>query len=190
MICKIDVGYTSKHQGSYLPPLRTISASAVTLLISNVPSRADGVNVSEVEVKAVNTKGEVCAIIAGKVGGSYVATLPAAFFAEAGIITSGLVIIARGKDVLGAVAQWILGVGDIDIVALNTGAVPLPEEININDFSKKGADVYVKSRIVAGVQHYCLQTIKYDEEMRAWGAVWSGDYILNDQGQFEEVLNG
>ena len=66
----------------------------------------------------------------------------------------------------------------------------MPENINAESFTKKGADTYIKSKVVNGVQHYCLQTMQYDDEMKAWGAIWSGDYILNDQGQFDEVLNG
>jgi hypothetical protein len=189
MICKIDVSYTSRHTGSYLPPLRAVSSSSITVLISNVPSRADGVNIESVEIKAVNVRGEVCEVVASKAGGNYIVTLPDTFFSLPGIVRSGLVVVAHGADVGGTTAKWILGIGDVEIIALDTGIVPMPENINAESFTKKGADTYVKTKVVNGVQHYCLQTMQYDEEMKAWGAVWSGDYILNDQGQFEEVLN-
>lgn len=43
---------------------------------------------------------------------------------------------------------------------------------------QKGDVLYVRSKVVAGVQHYVAQTMAYDEEMGAWGADWSGDYVL------------
>ena len=52
----------------------------------------------------------------------------------------------------------------------------------------KGSDVYVKSSVVGGVQHYVRQSMVYDEEMAAWGAEWVGDYVL-EGGEFREVAH-
>jgi Mn-containing catalase len=49
----------------------------------------------------------------------------------------------------------------------------------------KGSDVYLKSEVVAEVQHYVKQVMSYDPEI-GWGADWTGDYILAD-GEFIPV---
>lgn len=45
---------------------------------------------------------------------------------------------------------------------------------------QKGDVLYVRSKVVDGVQHYVAQTMTYDEDMKAWGADWTGDYVLVD----------
>lgn len=47
-------------------------------------------------------------------------------------------------------------------------------------------DLYVKSRIVDGVQHYVKQVMAYDNDMNAWGAEWTGDYVY-ENGEYKEV---
>lgn len=188
MIVKADISYTAQNAESFLPPVIVRGSSDVTLVITGMAA-LDGARIREVKVAATNVSGTGLEITASKVGSYFVATLPGVFFADPGIVTSGLIIKGEGSDAAGTSAAWVLGVADIEILDIATGAVPAPEELNANDYSLKGADTYVKSRIVDGVQHYCLQTITYDEEMEAWGATWSGDYILNDNGTFEEVEN-
>ena len=51
-------------------------------------------------------------------------------------------------------------------------------------FARKGDVLYVRSKVVDGVQHYVAQTMTYDDEMGAWGADWSGDYVLSSDGSF------
>ena len=189
MITKVDVSYTSRNPDSFLAPLRLISGSDVTFVISGVPGPLDGVKVAAVYVEVTNVKGSSMTVDASKLGGNWIVTIPRTFFTEPGIISAGYIVRASGKDAAGTAAySWLLGIGDVEIIAVDTGAIPAPEEFNAADFVLKGADTYEKSRVVDGVQHYCKQTISYDEEMKAWGATWQGDYILTDGGEFQEVI--
>jgi hypothetical protein len=149
----------------------------------------DGVKVAAVYIEVTTVDGSSMMIDASKLGGNWVVTIPGLFFAEPGIVTAGYIVRASGKDAAGtAASSWLLGIGDVEIIAVDTGAIPAPEEFNAADYTLKGADTYVKSRVVDGVQHYCKQTISYDEEMQAWGATWQGDYILTEGGEFKEVI--
>lgn len=42
-----------------------------------------------------------------------------------------------------------------------------------------GADQYIKSEIVDGVQHYKKVVLAYDADMEDWGFNLTGDYILS-----------
>ena len=46
--------------------------------------------------------------------------------------------------------------------------------------------VYLPSNFINGVQHYAKQTLVWSDKMNAWGAEWSGDYIIED-GTYKEV---
>ena len=46
--------------------------------------------------------------------------------------------------------------------------------------------VYLPSNLINGVQHYAKQTLVWSDKMNAWGAEWSGDYIIED-GTYKEV---
>ena len=46
-----------------------------------------------------------------------------------------------------------------------------------SDYVVKGEDIYLKSRLVDGVQHFVKMAMEYDEDI-GWGATWGGDYIL------------
>lgn len=47
----------------------------------------------------------------------------------------------------------------------------------------KGDKMYLRSQIVNGVQHYVEQTMEFDPDI-GWGANWTGDYILDADGEF------
>lgn len=42
--------------------------------------------------------------------------------------------------------------------------------------------VFLESEVVDGVQHYKRQEIRFDADMGAWGAEWTGDYIYTPGG--------
>ena len=91
-----------------------------------------------------------------------------------GYVTNGF----RAVATLGtgeATHETILAVGDLDIRAASATAIPGDVAASLQT---KGGDIYCKTTVVDGVQHYAKQTIAYDADMGAWGATWSGDYIL------------
>lgn len=56
-----------------------------------------------------------------------------------------------------------------------------------SELAKKGEDLYVYFKTDAqGRKHYKRQRLQHDEEMDDYGAIWEGDYILQD-GQYVEV---
>ena len=61
-------------------------------------------------------------------------------------------------------------VGAVVLTAEDVGALPATAAI--------GGDVYHKSKVVNGVQHYKKEVISYDDDMGDWGASYVGDYII------------
>lgn len=170
----LNLRYQAKDPSLPTAPLRTFAGSALALDLL-VPQAIAGEPLAGVAVTIVNADGApatapaVCqtpgwwsVVFAGSVLPSY------------GYVTNGF----RAVATLGtgeATHETILAVGDLDIRAASATAIPGDVAASLQT---KGGDIYCKTTVVDGVQHYAKQTIAYDADMGAWGATWSGDYIL------------
>ena len=106
-------------------------------------------------------------------------------FPSHGLVKRGMRISVTVKSADGSTSAVMIAFGDIDIAAVSAD---VPPGDPTKAFVAKGDDVYLKSQVVEGTQHYVKMTMEYDPEI-GWGANWSGDYILVD-GNFVEVDNG
>ena len=164
-------------------PLRCaylFTGSAVPVRVASVPAVLDGRRVTGVVVSVTNADGVTLSVPCELRDGDWYTLLSAANFAHYGFVRNGQkVYVQLGDD------TQLLGVGDVEIIQAQSEAAPG----SANTFyAVKGSDCYIKSVVVNGMQHYVKQTVMFDPEI-GWGADWSGDYILDDSGEFIEVVN-
>ena len=96
----------------------------------------------------------------------------------------GLLITLIGTGDEGETQRWKRGCGDFEVVPDTANAEPGDPSAS---YVVKGGDCFVKSYEDGGVQHYLKQEMQYDAEMAAWGAEWTGDYLLDSSGNFVEA---
>ena len=168
------------NSGLPLKPLNHFTGSALPVLVADVPLIRAGRTVTGVRVTVTNADGVETVAPCALGGMWWTCIFPASLFTSYGVVTAGLKV----ELVMGAHTE-IIAIGDIDFRRSTAEAQPgVPHDF----VSMKGGDVFIKSRIVEGVQHYAKQTIRYDEEMGAWGAEWTGEYVLDQSGNFVEVV--
>lgn len=167
-----------------LQPESVFTGSAYTAAIPNVPKSIDGYEITGVEVRVTNADGVPFTAAARLRGDMWLATFAASCFASYGRISKGLLVTLIGTGDDGEVQRWKRGCGDFEVVPDTASAEPGDPSAS---YVVKGGDVYVKSFAEQGVQHYLKQTMVYDAEMAAWGAVWDGDYIIDSSGNFVEA---
>lgn len=68
-----------------------------------------------------------------------------------------------------------LGSGSLRVLKSTIGTSPVPPPVGAQG-------VFFASEVIDGVQHYKKQELRYDEDMEAWGAEWTGDYIYTTGG--------
>ena len=164
-------------------PVGFYTGSALPLEIVGIPAMmANGV-VSGVSVTVTNADGMPVTGDAAAVGGVWMILFAASNFANYGEVMAGVRIDAVVARRDGTTAVVTVGVADLNIKAASANATAGTPS---NMVAVKGADVYLKSRMVGGVQHYVKQTMSHDPEI-GWGADWMGDYVLGSDGQFVEV---
>lgn len=108
----IDVSYTSENNAAFLPPLRVTKESGIPLEIIGVPDESF---VNSVVVSLLNADGEALRMMAEKNGSSFFAFIPSSFYALAGKVQRGVMIVAE-VTVNEETDYWVLGVGDTEIV--------------------------------------------------------------------------
>lgn len=166
-----------------LPRQATFAGSAFTAVVRGVPDSVDGFAVVAARAVVANADGaEFTAELSDGGDGIRRATFKGECFERSGFVGRGFRVEADGER--GGVRRaWVFAVGDFEVVA----ATPRTEAGDPSAaFVAKGGDVYLKSRVVDGVQHYVVQRMAYDDEMEAWGAEWVGDYVL-ENGEFVEA---
>ena len=164
-------------------PVGIYTGSALPLEIVGIPAMMAGGVVSGVSVTVTNADGIQVTGSASPVGGAWYALFASSNFAPYGDVMAGIKIDATVERRDGTTASVTVGVADLTIKAASANAAPgTPSSM----LMVKGGDIYVKSRIVEGVQHYVKQTVSFDSDI-GWGADWTGDYILGTDGEFVEV---
>ena len=167
------------NSGLPLTPLSHFTGSALPVLVTDVPLIRAGQTVTGVRVTVTNADG-VETVAPCSLGGMWwTCIFPASLFTAYGVVSAGLKV----ELVMGAHTE-IIAIGDIEFKRSSAEAQP---GVPSNFVSMKGGDVFIKSRMVGDVQHYAKQTIRYDEDMGAWGAEWTGEYVLDQSGNFVEV---
>ena len=162
-----------------LPPRHAVTYvnSSMPLVFVGIPAvRADG-EITAVAVTVTNADAMPTTAPCVKEGDAWCVAFAPSCFPTYGFIERGYKVVATVKTPTGSTMSSTLAVGDVEIHPDSPRATP-------GDPSKgyvvKGDDIYLKSQVVEGVQHFVKQTMEYDAEMGAWGATWSGDYILVD----------
>lgn len=164
-------------------PVGIYTGSALPLEIVGIPALMAGGIVAGVNVTVTNADGIQVTGAASPVGGAWYALFAASNFASYGDVMAGIKIDATIERRDGTTATVTVGVADLEIKAASANAAPGAPSSMVQ---VKGGDIYVKSQMVEGVQHYVKQTVSFDADI-GWGADWTGDYILGSDGEFVEV---
>ena len=164
-------------------PVGIYTGSALPLEIVGIPATMAGGVVSGVSVTVTNADGIPVTGAANAVGGSWMALFAASNFTSYGEVKYGVKIEVTVERRDGTTATITVGVADLSIKAANANATP---GTPVSHYAVKGGDLYIKTQVVEGVQHYTKQTMAHDAEI-GWGAEWHGDYIMDASGNFVEV---
>lgn len=151
-------------------PLWVPCGSSRTVGVVGLKSR-NGVTVTGCQIRVTNADGVSLTKECVKDGGVWVCTFPASHFQNYGSVKNGVVVFALGKDESGDDQLWIERVGDLRVSAVDASSTP-------GGTVETPRDVYHKSEIVDGVQHYKKEVLTYSERQHAWGAEYVGDYVF------------
>lgn len=178
---KIKIRPNLCNPGIPLKGLQHFTGSALPIEIPDAPAWRAGRKVTGVIVTVTNADGVECVAECDSGATGWTCLFSAACFANYGFVSGGVKVdLVMGGD------SETVAMGDIDIMRAAASASPgVPDSF----VAQKGGDIYCKTRVVDGVQHYAKQTISFDAEMGAYGAEWSGDYILDASGNFVDVTN-
>lgn len=130
-----------------------------------------GVEITGCRIRVTNADGTAMTRDCVKDRGAWCVTFPASHFQNYGTVKNGVVVFAVGKDENGDDHMWIERVGDLKVTPIDASSTP-------GGSSDLPRDVYHRSEIVDGVQHYKREELRYSERQRAWGAEYVGDYIF------------
>ena len=171
-----------------LPPLpvKVYTGSALPLELVGIPAKMAGGEVLGVSVTVTNADGQPLSGECAKVGAEWMTLFAAAGFTNYGFVKQGVKFDVAVERADGSTAVVTIGVADFEIKAASPSAVAGKPS---GAYVVKGEDIYFKTEMREGVQHWCKQSMKYDPRV-GWGAVWGGDYILTADGRYvlyEEV---
>lgn len=165
-----------------LPPLpvKVYTGSALPLELVGIPEKMAGGEVLGVSVTVTNADGQPLTGECAKVGAEWYTLFAAAGFTNFGFVKQGVKFDVTVKRADGSTAVVTIGVADFEVKAASPSAVAGKPS---SAYVVKGGDLYVRSEVRDGVQHYVKQSMSYDPEI-GWGAEWVGDYILTADGEF------
>lgn len=130
-----------------------------------------GVRIAGYGVRITNADGVSLTRQCVKDSGEWVATFPASHFQNYGDVKNGVAILEYGAESDGTEHMWICRVGDLRVFPVDASSTPGGQ-------TAQPRDVYHKSEIVDGVQHYKREVLTWSERQRAWGADYVGDYVF------------
>jgi len=168
-----------------LPPhaVKTFTGSALPLELGGIPSKWAGGEVTGVSVTVTNANGLPIVGTCALVDGEWMVLFAASSFANYGHVEKGVKIDVSVKRADGSTAVVTLAAADLDIVRSSAASQPgTPGTFYV----VKGDRCFERSVKVGDVQHYVERTMAYDPAI-GWGAVWSGDFILDASGNFVSV---
>lgn len=154
-----------------LLPISVVCGSALTVGVTGMPQKRLGVKIVGCRIRITNADGQAETKDCVWTDGAWCVTFPASHFQGFGAVLKGVLVMAVGKDEQGADQVWVERMGDLRVLAAEASSRPgQPSEI--------GGDVYCKSKVIDGVQHYKKEVLTYSEKQKAWGSDWVGDYII------------
>lgn len=162
-------------------PLNVACGSSRTIGVVGLKSRL-GVTVTGCRIRITNADGVALTCDCEKQRGVWCVTFPASHFQNYGSVKNGVVVFAVGKDERGDDQLWIERVGDLRVYPVDASSTP-------GGTVETPRDVYHKSEIIDGVQHYKREVLTYSARQRAWGAEYVGDYVFIG-GEFVPFTEG
>ena len=151
-------------------PVTVPCGSSRTIGVTGLKSKF-GVKVTGCRIRVTNADGVALTKDCVKDGGAWCVTFPASHFQNYGSVKNGVVVFAVGKDESGNDQLWIERVGDLRVSPVDASSTP-------GGTVEQPRDVYHKSGIIDGVQHYKREVLTYSERQHAWGAEYVGDYVF------------
>ena len=151
-------------------PITVPCGSARTIGVIGLKSRC-GVTITGCQIRITNADGDPLTKVCKFSRGVWVATFPASHFQNFGTVKKGVLVMAVGIDENDVEQVWIERVGDLRVEAIDASSTPGGETVTPKD-------VYIKSEIIDGVQHYKMEVLAYSERQHAWGAEYVGDYVF------------
>lgn len=153
-------------------PIGVPCGSARTIGVAGLKSRL-GVKVTGCRIRITNADGEAMVRDCKLDKGVWCVTFPASHFAHYGDVKRGVVIFAVGQDEDGNETLWVERVGDLRVSAVDASSVPgEPSEHEI------GGEIYLKSKVIGGVQHYRRVVLEFSEKQGDYGFESTGDYVI------------
>ena len=175
MSVKINLYRNTRYNPTFpIGPAKGYSASAMLLEFVGIPDEYGGGTVTAVTITVVNADGLPLTAPATKDGDTWRILYAASNFSTYGETARGLKVELAITLPNGSVYTLTIGIGAVVIEKGDASAEPGDP---MAAYVVKGDDVYLKSEIVEGVQHFVKMSMEYDEEI-GWGATWGGDYIL------------
>lgn len=185
----MNLDLTMQNFDHTLPPMpaKAWTGSALPVTLTGIdPSQGDG-TVEAVSVEIVNADGVPFRAPCVASGEAWQTAFVAACFARYGFVRRGLRVDVTFRRGDGSSVVTTFAIANLIIESASPDAEPGGGGGGGSTACvRKGDDVYLKSTVVDGVQHYIRQQMVYSEEMAAWGAEWVGDYVL-EGGEFVEV---
>ena len=151
-------------------PIAVPCGSARTIQVAGKAARP-GITVTGIRIRVTNTDGVALSKDCVYTCGVWSATFPASHFGNYGTVKNGVAIFVVGKDENGDDQLWMQRVGDLRVLQVGASETP-------GGTVETPKDVYHKSEIVDGVQHYKREVLTYSERQHAWGAEYVGDYVF------------
>lgn len=166
-----------------LMPVRAFTGSSLSLEMA-FRAPVVGAAVTAVKVAITNANNTPATATATRLAnGHWAVVFASSNFEEYGFVAKGVKFSATYKLGETTYSDQIIGIADLDIIASSANARPGDPD---RSYVQKGDEVFVKSYMEDSVQHFVKQTMEYDEDMGAWGANWTGDYILVN-GEFVDA---
>ena len=152
-------------------PVTVACGSARTIGVIGLHGRVPGLEIVGCQIRVTNADGVALAKSCKFERGVWVVTFPASHFQSYGSVKNGVVVFAEGKDENGESQLWIERVGDLRVLAIDASSTPGGETV-------APGDVYIKSEVIDGVQHYKKEVLTHSARQNAWGAEYVGDYVF------------
>ncbi len=183
---KIDLSLQFRRDPTLPPmPVCVNTGSALPIELVGVPRRHAGGEIAGVSVIVTNADGEPLSAVCAKVGDAWCVVFAATGFTNYGFVRRGFCAVVDIRREGGTSAGLTI-CGDLEVKPASAAAQPGNPS---SAYQVSGGDVYLKSAVVADVQHYVKQSMVYDARV-GWGATWGGDYIKTADGTFVEFTEG
>lgn len=135
MIRTVSVKINAANPSIPLPKFEVEEASAVTVILLNVPKSRGKFAVREISATVTNTDAITSAYNAVKSGDEWIVTIPSDAIGASGVVTGGVAFFGAGTDEHGEnVWSWALGHGDLIVRAADGSIKPGEKRVELHYF--------------------------------------------------------